>query len=131
MLQAAFKQDALNEWGSVVALSYIAAQRTFPDYSDMAEAKAMPKCCYIVELRVWRSSRFRSDVLDDVDDGYYQGLSRVDSVQTDCCACKACGYSIGQALGLAALVAMFMYHGGLGASRVSARPTIGSAHAAS
>jgi enoyl-[acyl-carrier protein] reductase I len=41
VLQAAFKQDALNEYGSVVALSYIAAQRTFPDYSDMAEAKAM------------------------------------------------------------------------------------------
>jgi len=40
-LQAAFKQDALSEWGSVVALTYIAAQRTFPDYSDMAEAKAM------------------------------------------------------------------------------------------
>ena len=41
VLQTAFKQDAINEWGSVVALSYIAAQRTFPDYSDMAEAKAM------------------------------------------------------------------------------------------
>ena len=40
-LQAAYKLDALNEWASVVALSYIAAQRTFPDYSDMAEAKAM------------------------------------------------------------------------------------------
>jgi enoyl-[acyl-carrier protein] reductase I len=41
VLQAAHKLDALNEWGSVVALTYIAAQRTFPDYSDMAEAKAM------------------------------------------------------------------------------------------
>jgi enoyl-[acyl-carrier protein] reductase I len=41
VLQAASKQDAINEWGSVVALTYIAAQRTFPDYSDMAEAKAM------------------------------------------------------------------------------------------
>lgn len=41
VLQAAFKLDAINEWGSVVALSYIAAQRTFPDYSDMADAKAM------------------------------------------------------------------------------------------
>lgn len=41
VLQAAFKADAINEWGSVVALSYIAAQRTFPDYSDMAEAKAL------------------------------------------------------------------------------------------
>lgn len=41
VLQTAFKLDALSDWGSVVALSYIAAQRTFPDYSDMAEAKAL------------------------------------------------------------------------------------------
>ena len=41
VLQAAYKLNALNDWASVVALSYIAAQRTFPDYSDMAEAKAM------------------------------------------------------------------------------------------
>lgn len=40
-LQTAEKQDAINEWGSVVALSYMAAQRTFPFYTDMAEAKAM------------------------------------------------------------------------------------------
>ncbi|MGB0404001.1 MAG: enoyl-ACP reductase FabI [Salibacteraceae bacterium] len=40
VLQTAYKLDALNEWGSVVGLTYIAAQRTFPDYSDMAEAKA-------------------------------------------------------------------------------------------
>lgn len=41
VLQTAEKTDAMNEWGSIVALSYIAAQRTFPDYSDMAQAKAM------------------------------------------------------------------------------------------
>jgi len=41
MLQTAYKMDAINEYGSVVALSYIAAQRIFPDYTDMAEAKAM------------------------------------------------------------------------------------------
>jgi enoyl-[acyl-carrier protein] reductase I len=41
MLQAAMKLDALNEWASVVALSYIAAQKVFPFYGDMAEAKAM------------------------------------------------------------------------------------------
>lgn len=41
MLQAAHKQGALAEWGSVVALSYIAAQRVFPDYGDMADAKAL------------------------------------------------------------------------------------------
>jgi enoyl-[acyl-carrier protein] reductase I len=39
--QAAMKADALNEWSSIVGLSYIAAQRTFPGYNDMADAKAM------------------------------------------------------------------------------------------
>ncbi len=41
VLQSAIKLDALNEWGSVVALTYIAAQRVFPDYNDMADGKAM------------------------------------------------------------------------------------------
>lgn len=41
MLSVAYKQDAMSEWGSVVALSYIAAQKAYPFYSDMAEAKAM------------------------------------------------------------------------------------------
>ena len=41
VLQACYKLDAINDWGSVVALSYIAAQRTFSTYSDMAQAKAM------------------------------------------------------------------------------------------
>ena len=41
VLASAMKLDAINEWGSVVALSYIAAQRVFPDYNDMADNKAM------------------------------------------------------------------------------------------
>jgi len=41
MLQVAFKQDAMNEWGSVLALSYVAAQRTLYGYNDMADAKAL------------------------------------------------------------------------------------------
>ena len=41
LLQVAEKLDAINEHGSVVALSYIAAQRSFSHYSDMAQAKAM------------------------------------------------------------------------------------------
>jgi enoyl-[acyl-carrier protein] reductase I len=41
LLQSARKLDAINEWGSVVALSYIAAQRSFYGYNEMAEAKAM------------------------------------------------------------------------------------------
>lgn len=41
LLQSAFKMDAIAEWGSVVALSYIAAQRTLYAYNDMADAKAL------------------------------------------------------------------------------------------
>ena len=41
MLSVAIKMDAINEWGSVVALTYIAAQRTYPFYTDMADIKAM------------------------------------------------------------------------------------------
>ncbi|MDA3881993.1 MAG: SDR family oxidoreductase [Bacteroidales bacterium] len=41
LLQSARKLDAIVEWGSVVALTYIAAQRTFYGYNEMAEAKSM------------------------------------------------------------------------------------------
>ena len=41
MLQVAEKNNVLNDWSSSVALSYVAAQRTFPFYSDMAEAKSL------------------------------------------------------------------------------------------
>lgn len=41
LLQICMKKDAINEWGSVVALTYIAAQRVFPDYNEMADAKAL------------------------------------------------------------------------------------------
>lgn len=41
MLAVAKKMDAINEWGSVVALTYTAAQRTYPFYTDMADIKAL------------------------------------------------------------------------------------------
>src|SRR6478735_4173453 len=41
VLRTAWDLDAINDWGSVVALTYIAAQRVFPDYSEMADAKAL------------------------------------------------------------------------------------------
>lgn len=41
ILQTARKLDAINDWGSVIALSYVAAQRTLFRYNDMADAKAM------------------------------------------------------------------------------------------
>ncbi len=40
LMQTLYKSDAMNEWGSIVALSYMAAQRVFPDYNDMADNKA-------------------------------------------------------------------------------------------
>ena len=40
-LQTAWELDALNEWGSVIGLSYIAAQRVFHTYNDMADNKAV------------------------------------------------------------------------------------------
>lgn len=41
LMQSALKLDAVNDWGSILALSYIAAQRVFPDYNEMAESKAL------------------------------------------------------------------------------------------
>jgi len=41
ILQTTYKYDAINEWGSVVALSYVAAQRTLSGYNDMGDAKAL------------------------------------------------------------------------------------------
>ena len=41
VLSTAYKMDAINEWGSVVALSYIASQRTLHGYNDMGDAKAL------------------------------------------------------------------------------------------
>jgi len=40
VMQSLYKADAMNQWGSIVALTYMAAQRTFPDYNDMADNKA-------------------------------------------------------------------------------------------
>ncbi|GAA4836080.1 enoyl-ACP reductase FabI [Algivirga pacifica] len=41
MMQVADKMDVLNEGASIVGLSYIAAQRAYPDYGDMSQAKAV------------------------------------------------------------------------------------------
>ena len=41
VMQTLWKMDAMNDGGSILALTYIAAQRTFPDYNEMADAKAL------------------------------------------------------------------------------------------
>ena len=40
LMQCLYKKDVMNKWGSIVALSYVASQRTFPNYNDMADNKA-------------------------------------------------------------------------------------------
>lgn len=40
VMQVLYKKDAMNEWGSIVALTYMASQKVFPDYNDMADNKA-------------------------------------------------------------------------------------------
>ncbi len=40
VMSVLYHKDAMNEWGSIVALTYMAAQRVFPDYNDMADNKA-------------------------------------------------------------------------------------------
>lgn len=40
VMQVLYKKDAMTEWGSIIALTYMAAQRVFPDYNDMADNKA-------------------------------------------------------------------------------------------
>ncbi|MFT6809742.1 MAG: enoyl-[acyl-carrier protein] reductase I [Saprospiraceae bacterium] len=41
VMQVAYKMEAMSDWGSIVALTYMAAQRTFPEYNEMAESKAL------------------------------------------------------------------------------------------
>jgi enoyl-[acyl-carrier protein] reductase I len=41
LLATCYKKDAINDWGSVLALTYIAAQRVFSHYSEMADAKSL------------------------------------------------------------------------------------------
>ena len=41
VMQTAYNLDCMNDYGSILALTYIAAQRVFPDYSEMAESKAL------------------------------------------------------------------------------------------
>ncbi len=40
VMQCVWNKDAMNEWGSILGLTYMAAQRTFPDYNDMADNKS-------------------------------------------------------------------------------------------
>ncbi len=41
LMQTCYEKNAINDWGSVLGLTYIAAQRTFPDYNEMAESKSL------------------------------------------------------------------------------------------
>lgn len=41
MMQCLYQNDMMSDWGSILGLTYMAAQRSFPDYNEMAESKAL------------------------------------------------------------------------------------------
>ncbi|PLX15150.1 MAG: enoyl-ACP reductase [Salinivirgaceae bacterium] len=64
VIQTAKKLDAVNEWGSIVALTYVAAQRTLFEYNDMADAKAMLESIAISFGYIYgRSKRIRINTI--------------------------------------------------------------------
>ncbi len=54
IIQTCWKKDAITHGGSIVALSYIAAQRTLYGYNDMADAKALRNVCPQLRIHIWR-----------------------------------------------------------------------------
>lgn len=40
IMKTIWDKDCINEWGSILAISYIGAHRVFPNYNDMSEHKA-------------------------------------------------------------------------------------------
>ena len=80
VMQTAEKLDSMNEWGSIVALTYIAAQRTYPDYSDMAQAKAVLES-------IARSYGYRFGISGfDVFFDYAQMMSPLGNASSEDCA---------------------------------------------
>ena len=66
VMQTLYKNDAMNEWGSIVALSYMAAQRVFPDYNDMADNKAFLESSFPIATHTTTSNTRLIDTNDSV-----------------------------------------------------------------
>jgi enoyl-[acyl-carrier protein] reductase I len=60
VIQVCRKLDAINDWGSIVGLSYVAAQRTLFGYNDMADAKALLESIFMVVKNGSASTPFHS-----------------------------------------------------------------------
>ncbi|MBV6404910.1 MAG: Enoyl-[acyl-carrier-protein] reductase [NADH] FabI [Flavobacteriales bacterium] len=136
MLQAAEKAGALAPGGSVVALTYIAAQRVFPDYGDMADAKALlESITRSWGYRLGRSKRIRVNTVSQSPtmttagsgikgfDGFY-GFAQAMSPLGNAPAVDCAGYCITLFSDLTRYVTMQnLYHDG-GFSTTGATPEV-------
>lgn len=133
MMQVAEKMDVMNEWGSILGLSYIAAQRTFPDYADMAQAKAvLESIARSYGYRFARSKKVRVNTISqsptmttagkgvpgfDVFFNYADKMSPLGNADSDSCA----DYCIVMFSDLTRMVTMqnLMHDGGFSASGIT------------
>ena len=133
MMQVAEKMNVMNEWGSILGLSYIAAQRTFPDYADMAQAKAvLESIARSYGYRFARSKKVRVNTISqsptmttagkgvpgfDVFFNYADKMSPLGNADSDSCA----DYCIVMFSDLTRMVTMqnLMHDGGFSASGIT------------
>ncbi|MEM6643080.1 MAG: SDR family oxidoreductase [Bacteroidota bacterium] len=133
MMQVAEKLDAMNEWGSILGLSYIAAQRTFPDYGDMAQAKAvLESIARSYGYRMGKSKKVRVNTISqsptmttagsgvpgfDVFFNYADKMSPLGNADAESCA----DYCIAMFSDLTRMVTMqnLMHDGGFSASGIT------------
>jgi enoyl-[acyl-carrier protein] reductase I len=92
VIQVCRKMDAFNDWGSIVALSYVAAQRTLFGYNDMADAKALLESIarsfgyiYGREKRIRINTISQSPTLTTAGSGVY-GIDSLGNATADDCA---------------------------------------------
>lgn len=133
MMQVGEKLDAFNDDGSILALSYIAAQRTFPDYSDMAQAKSvLESIARSYGYRLGRSKNIRVNTISqsptmttagsgvpgfDIFFSYADKMSPLGNASADACA----DYCITMFSDLTKMVTMqnLMHDGGFSASGIT------------
>ncbi len=133
MMQVGDKQDAFNEGGSILALSYIAAQRTFPDYSDMAQAKSvLESIARSYGYRLGRSKNIRVNTISqsptmttagsgvpgfDIFFSYADKMSPLGNASAEACA----DYCIAMFSDLTKMVTMqnLMHDGGFSSSGIT------------
>jgi enoyl-[acyl-carrier protein] reductase I len=136
LMQKLYQLEAMSEWGSILALSYIAAQRTFPDYNEMAESKALLESFarsfgyhYAVRKKVRVNTISQSPTRTTAGSGvkgfdeffeYADNMSPLGNASAEACA----GYSVVMFSDLTRMVTMQnLYHDG-GFSSMGMNPAV-------